>query len=176
VDLGFRVGSLASARKFALSADVAFTLEVHQDWTNLHNREEGPTLAPQMNFGGFETLKGVSFAYPAFWIDVAEDDALTRAMDRVTQPARIDAGNVSALVTELYRHHKIPHVWLPGLLSREIQATRIAMEAVKSDLLLEATTELKEPVHTAATADEDGDSVLRKLDDLLDVTNPAPKD
>ncbi len=91
IDTGFRLTSLASARKLIVSVEVAYVLALTARVTKQH-------IAPlDMRFDGEVPLKGVlgGSGYPVFWIDLAgAGDAAVHA-DTLLGVVKVDRDTVS---------------------------------------------------------------------------------
>lgn len=75
IDIGFRLATMSTARKFMISLDVAYFLaSVSDDNIALH-------------YDGRQYFKGVAggVAYPTFWIDMGDDDALDHFEDQLLE-------------------------------------------------------------------------------------------
>lgn len=94
VDTGFRVATLASARKMAITVDLALLL-AHAT-VNQPNDEHFPFKKLQFHYDGRVPLKGVfdGSDYPFFWIDTANDDALIEIEDTISRVEPIGANEV----------------------------------------------------------------------------------
>jgi hypothetical protein len=97
IDTGFRLGSLASPRRFAISLELAHILSgVHgeMDSTRPVSALQTKYAPPFIYYAGAEPLKGVlgGVPYPNFWIDVG-GERLYLAEDRLLgrEPADLDA-------------------------------------------------------------------------------------
>lgn len=94
VDTGFRVATLASARKMAITVDLALLL-AHAT-VNQPNDEHFPFQKLQFHYDGRVPLKGVfdGSDYPFFWIDTANGDALIEIEDTISRVEPIGANEV----------------------------------------------------------------------------------
>lgn len=94
VDTGFRVATLASARKMAITVDLALLL-AHAT-VNQPNDEHFPFKKFQFHYDGRVPLKGVfdGSDYPFFWIDTAANDALIEIEDTISRVEPIGANEV----------------------------------------------------------------------------------
>lgn len=106
MDTGFRISSLASPRKFALTVDLAYMLTVaakpeHLDDTLKHARE------PSFKYDGRVTLKGVDGGepYPFFWIDMRAHDPLHRSEDDLLPHIAINPHNVENFCEKFFQAH-----------------------------------------------------------------------
>lgn len=92
IDTGFRLSGLATPRKLVVSVDLALLL-VHA--TRIQQRDFG---YPQVKFhyDGRVPLKGVfgGAPYPVFWIDMAADNDLNVAEDRLAHTEAADSDRV----------------------------------------------------------------------------------
>jgi hypothetical protein len=107
IDIGFRLGSLASSKKLIISIDVAYILALsseamksegkidHRFWPDDVGPFAGENSTPfvarmGVYFGGTQILKGVlgDIKYPIFWINVEKRDSLDQAYANLNDPRR----------------------------------------------------------------------------------------
>lgn len=100
MDTGFRVAGQSTARKMAISADLALMLAFIG--SELVKKEDARTevqVKPlRFHYAGRAQLKGVydGTPYPIFWIDAASSDPLIVAEDALENPKRCTAESVMA--------------------------------------------------------------------------------
>ncbi len=106
MDTGFRISSLATPRKFALTIDLAYMLAVaskpeYLDDTLKHARE------PSFKYDGRVGLKGVygGEPYPFFWIDMKGQDPLHRSEDDLLPSVTIKPHNVENFCQQFFQAH-----------------------------------------------------------------------
>ena len=111
IDTGFRVASLASPRKFVLSADLAFMLA--------HVCGNVPSSAgfPELSFyyEGRKELKGVTNGapYPIFWINATEPNPLMSTEDEIENRRPTAASQVKLFCEHFLEKNKDTHVMQP---------------------------------------------------------------
>ncbi len=91
MDTGFRIAAQSSARKMAISADLALMLAfagAALQRTIEADKSSSGILAPDIFYDGRITLKGVNDGapYPIFWLDTADGDSLVDAEDMLAAP------------------------------------------------------------------------------------------
>lgn len=103
IDTGFRLGSLASARKFVISLELANVLSVEQSKSDRDTRlySFGALSLRRFDFryDGRVPLKGVlgGNPYPVFWIDLDPENEVHRAEDEVLGTPKPSAAQVRSL-------------------------------------------------------------------------------
>lgn len=92
IDIGFRLASRSSARKFVVSIDVAFLLAL-----DVNGRIE-------LFYNGMECLKGVlgGLEYPIFWIDMTSGESIDRAEDKLIAREACDRDDLLAFCGRFY--------------------------------------------------------------------------
>lgn len=108
MDTGFRIASLATPRKFAITIDLAYMLA--------HSAEAGIpkhlTLnylkAPLFQYDGRVPLKGVSDGapYPFFWVDMKDDEELLEVEDDLMGRKRLKCADVLPFCTKFFSEKK----------------------------------------------------------------------
>lgn len=111
MDTGFRVASVASPRRFVLSADLAFMLA--------HAAGNLPTTWPlehlQFYYEGRKDLKGVTNGtpYPVFWVNAVEPDALMEIEDKIEKREPTEHSQVKTFCERFLEKNKDTHVMKP---------------------------------------------------------------
>jgi hypothetical protein len=78
IDVGFRLGGLASPRRMTLSLELAWV------WAEfLTACDDSPAHIIPLRYDDRHDLKGVSFPYPVFWLDVLHNEDVTAAEDQM---------------------------------------------------------------------------------------------
>lgn len=115
VDTGFRVASVASPRKFVLSADLAFLL-AHAAG-NLPLNWESTKL--NFYYDGRIGLKGVTNGapYPIFWIDTFLSDELIQIEDQIESRKNTPASDVKRFCELFLEKNKDTHVMRPFIMN-----------------------------------------------------------
>ncbi|MEQ1601003.1 MAG: hypothetical protein HOP04_10795 [Methylophilaceae bacterium] len=106
MDTGFRVSSLATPRKLAITIDLAYMVAHAADAMPKHI--SFPLLRPPLfQYDGRIPLKGVSDGapYPFFWIDMKEDDAILVEEDKLTGRKRLLCAEVLPFCTGFFSEH-----------------------------------------------------------------------
>ncbi len=82
IDIGFRLATQATARRFVVSVGVAYILSMTNRPAHDHNR------LPALHYAGATPLKGVfgGASYPIFWLDMAKEGELERLEDKLLVP------------------------------------------------------------------------------------------
>lgn len=116
MDTGFRICSLASPRKFAVTADLAYMLAVASNPEKLAgNLQHSQEL--KFRYEGRVQLKGVDGGepYPFFWIDMKAQEQLYRSEDDLLPKADIYPHKVSAFCAEYFMSHEKDsgHIMVP---------------------------------------------------------------
>lgn len=103
MDTGFRVSSLATPRKFAITIDLAYMVADAALSIPKH-LELGLLREPTFQYEGRVHLKGVSGGapYPYFWIDMMEDDSLLKKEDGLMGRKPLKCDEVREFCTEFY--------------------------------------------------------------------------
>jgi hypothetical protein len=104
MDLGFRVASRATPRKFAVTIDLALLLShvrpPGEKWAGaLQRKFFEPVL---LRYDGRSPLKGVlgGKPYPFFWIDMLHDDKLLLTEDKLLPPQDLEKDQIRAFCDE----------------------------------------------------------------------------
>ncbi|MGD7108464.1 hypothetical protein, partial [Ralstonia pseudosolanacearum] len=111
MDTGFRVASVASPRRFVLSADLAFMLA--------HAAGNLPSTWPvehlQFYYEGRKDLKGVTNGtpYPVFWVNAVEPDALMEIEDKIEKRDPTEHSQVKTFCERFLEKNKDTHVMKP---------------------------------------------------------------
>lgn len=106
MDTGFRVSSLASPRKLAVTVDLAYMVAHAADALPKHICL--PLLKPPLfQYDGRVPLKGISdgATYPYFWIDMKEDDPILIEEDKLTGRKRLLCAEVLPFCTGFFSDH-----------------------------------------------------------------------
>lgn len=111
IDTGFRVASVATPRKFVLSADLAFLLA--HTTVNLPSTWRFDHLI--FYFDGRKDLKGVTNGtpYPIFWINAAKLEPLTKIEDKIEKREPTTASDVKEFCERYLDKNKDTHVMKP---------------------------------------------------------------
>ena len=111
MDTGFRVASVASTRRFVLSADLAFMLA--------HAAGNLPSTWPaehlQFYYEGRKDLKGVTNGtpYPVFWVNAVQPDALMEIEDKIEKRVPTEHSQVKTFCERFLEKNKDTHVMKP---------------------------------------------------------------
>lgn len=111
IDIGFRLAALSTSRKFMISLDVAYFLaSVSDDGISMH-------------YDGRQYFKGVAggVAYPTFWIDMGDDDALDHLEDELLPKTLCEDRKVKRFCEKFYQDKDNPS-FAPVLFSSKIPA------------------------------------------------------
>ena len=102
IDTGFRLTSLASARKLILSVEVAYILALTSPI------KAGPIEAIQLRYDGQVSLKGVlgGGGYPVFWIDLSRAHSADVLEDRLTHSNACDRDAVREYCDAFFHEHR----------------------------------------------------------------------
>lgn len=111
IDTGFRVASVASPRKFVLTADLAFVLS--HTATNLPSSWALQKLV--FYYDGRKDLKGVTNGtpYPIFWVNAVLPDALMEIEDKIEKRAPTEPIEVKTFCERYLEKNKDTHVMKP---------------------------------------------------------------
>jgi hypothetical protein len=103
MDTGFRVASLASPRKFALTIDLAYMLACAGEQIPQHLQLTS-IKSLSFQYDGRVHLKGVSGGapYPFFWVDMKVDDPLLNEEDELLNRRRLKCTDVSSFCTQFF--------------------------------------------------------------------------
>ncbi|WP_132908656.1 hypothetical protein [Sphingomonas sp. BK235] len=99
VDVGFRLASHASARRFVVSVGIPYILSLTTPDDDALDQEI------KFHFGGAIPLKGVfgGLPYPLFWIDMGESGTAATLEDRLTGDKPCDPRDVQKYCAAFYR-------------------------------------------------------------------------
>lgn len=116
IDTGFRVSSVASPRKFAITVDLAFMLA--------HAAGNLGTLAPPIKhlvffYDGRTSLKGVTNGapYPIFWVNGSETERFETIEDAIEKREAVPHSQVKDFCEHFLEKNKDTHVMRPFLYS-----------------------------------------------------------
>ncbi|WJF90036.1 hypothetical protein QS306_13195 [Paraburkholderia bonniea] len=114
IDTGFRVGSVASPRRFVLSVDLALVLAHTLD--NLPGTWGYGHL--QLYYEGRKDLKGVTNGtpYPIFWVNAATPDPLMTIEDEIENRTMTPASRVKEFCEQFFEKNKGTHLMRPFIL------------------------------------------------------------
>lgn len=106
IDVGFRLASLATSRKFIISIDVAYLLSLSM---------RAP--APKVFYDGMTYLKGVlgGLEYPVFWIDMSISDSIDKAEDKLISRQECDRDDMISFCNTFY-HERCDYITPPFIL------------------------------------------------------------
>lgn len=93
IDIGFRLGQQATARKFVISLDAAYLMAIH-DGEN----------TPKIYYDGMTHLKGVmgGMHYPLFWVDASDRNPIDKAEDDLVNRRACDFDDVTRFCRAFY--------------------------------------------------------------------------
>lgn len=177
MDTGFRIATLASPRKFAVSVDLAYMLATTTNSKdsdeNLLHRKELP-----FRYDGRIALKGVNGGdpYPFFWIDMKDDDLLSRTEDDLLLTASILPHKVVAFCNN-YLEAGDGHIMKPYIFESGKKFNGPPVDHTKRLLRLEEKlseyisgareNEISEDSDTSQRNQLEGEIENKLLDDLL---------
>lgn len=103
VDIGFRLGSLASPHKMVISVDLALLLASAEN----HRPHEFIFAPMKFFFDGAVSLKGVlsGVPYPILWIDLLGSDNLELAEDKLSGRGGVSSSDVVSYCEEFIAKH-----------------------------------------------------------------------
>jgi len=105
IDIGFRLGQLATSRKMVVSLDTAFLMAIHDDDTT-----------PKIFYDGMTQLKGVlgGMQYPLFWVDGSDASPIDRAEDALIDRRSCDYDDIrrfcKAFYNEITHYAHVPFI------------------------------------------------------------------
>jgi hypothetical protein len=101
IDVGFRLTSFSSSRKFVISVEVAYILAVSAPSAFTSD------CIRQVFYDGSHSLKGVlgGVSYPVFWLDFSNDNALARVEDQLTNIRAVDRDTLSKFCRAFFSEH-----------------------------------------------------------------------
>ena len=101
VDIGFRLTSHATPRRFVISVDIAYFL------ATTHFSPDIDISDPSIFYGGRTELKGVlgGKPYPIFWIDAAAGEKFEQAEDVLLKVMPSQKGDVEKFCLEFYKRN-----------------------------------------------------------------------
>lgn len=104
MDLGFRICALSNARKFALTADLAYMLAVAGQTAAADGAARGLTF----RYDGGLPLKGVDGGtpYPFFWIDMKAQDELCLSEAKLLPIVKIDNDHMISYCKNYFKSHQ----------------------------------------------------------------------
>ena len=101
IDIGFRLASFATNRKFIVGVDIAYMMALT---TPSHDK-----LIPAINlyYGGSHALKGVfgGVDYPVFWIDMSDREKLPHYEDLLTGTKSVNRDFLQSYCEAFYREY-----------------------------------------------------------------------
>jgi hypothetical protein len=102
IDIGFRLSSKSTNRKFIISLDVAYYIAKT-------NRTEDDKIF-KIHYDGREYLKGVlgGVEYPIFWIDMSSDSSPDKNEDKLFGKDKISWGNIEMFCKSFYKEDSNP--------------------------------------------------------------------
>ncbi|MEK0233855.1 hypothetical protein [Ralstonia pseudosolanacearum] len=112
IDTGFRLGGLASTRKFVISIELANVLSIEQSKSDRDTRlySFGVLSLRKFDFryDGRVPLKGVlgGNPYPVFWIDLDPENEVHRAEDEVLGTPKPSAAQLRSLTTSFIKSNE----------------------------------------------------------------------
>lgn len=121
IDVGFRISKLASPRKFAITADLAFILSkplshatsTHESGDSTDELTDGPFIERSTSirifYDGSVPLKGVLAGkpYPFFWIDALHDDPYHESEDALTGRQKCALNDVETFCKRFFHQNGI---------------------------------------------------------------------
>jgi hypothetical protein len=102
IDIGFRLATFSTARRFVISADVAYLLSI----ANPAQMAEDPVFG--IYYDGSHPLKGAlgGLKYPIFWLDMSPSGSLDRYKDNITNLTTINRDRLREFCLRFYQEHE----------------------------------------------------------------------
>ena len=130
IDTGFRVASVATARQFPITTEVAWAIALSE----LHRGQASETY-----FAGEVGLKGVwsGRGYPLFWLDTGNHHEAQALIDTISGLAAIPSDQIRDLAQDLQASQEWPcPIYLPTSSFDEVKQVKESLEARYEELAL----------------------------------------